>query len=772
MGVRSRLLISAIAVLSCVAMPLRESSSQQVPNGNQAEGRSQPFSGEFFQQGLFPRSPDSTGRRWQLESRRPRHWISSISWHPEGRLLAVGEKGGIVRIYEPDSWRLVNLWYCDGIVEEVAYSPDGKHLAATITDAKKYGSGRTLHIWTADGAAVATTSTSIGMVSNIAWSPDGDRLATVGHYRKVFVYDLEGKQRRVLEGHESTIHRVAWSPQGNDIASASDDGELRIWHLSRAVPKPRPGGRAPIPVPPVDEADLSVPSTVVEGQTPFAGLCWMPDGKTLVCVDASGRISQRSAEGKLVKEFRSAANRLGDIALHHDGDRLAVGGNGAVELHHIANQSRRILLPDESAHRLQWNPRNDLLAMTDGQNVVMLDLKSEKKSTLAGTSSSSSIARPIVWSPDGTSFTFASQTPWLRIWNADGSGVARNWKLPGRTLWHVDWSSDNRWLATEGFVDQVRYWKPDGTPGPVFDNLRVGNRNIGWSPNGKLFAIAGTIGTVHLADAEGKIAALYENKEERGHMFRWSPRSDRLAIVASSVPSQVKVLDTEGKVTATMDGKVEWVFGLDWHPTARQLALTDRHGNVYDWNTDGAQGRILGGHGSQGGAVAWSPDGRWLASSSSDIKVWNGEGKLLTNIHPDAHAIIRRLAWHPQSTWLAGQIFHRSVRLWKPTGEAGPTLYGGNALADGSAAWSPDGRRIVCATSDEGVIVWDAETGTPRWVGVAMQDGKSAVVDADGELHVAEKDLEAFDDRYVFVERVDGKIVLKTAAEWRKQQER
>lgn len=748
--------------LSAVLLPSHGSRGQEV--SQPAVGASVetppalPFSGSFFRRGLFPRAADSTGRRWQVETRLPRSWITSLSWSPDGRRLAVAEGSGCVRIYETDEWRLVGLLYCEGGVETVAYSPDGKHLATVSDEKPNYGSGTKLRIWRADGTPVAETSAGAGMVSNVAWGPEGKRLATVDSYRTVLVFDLEAKQKMQLAGHRDTVRHIAWSPQGDEIASASRDGELRLWHLSRAVAiRIRRGGPAP---PSLKPTRFSVPSTVLDGRRPLAAVRWMPRGRSLACVEQTGRVVLRGGDGE-VHEIAEQLVGPSGVAPHRDGKRLAVCGGASIESIDIATGARRTLLAS-GAHCLEWHPRENRLAATDGRSVIVLDLDHHRQDVLAGADSSSSVVdRPIVWSPDGKQFTHASLTPWLRLWNADGRGVATSWKTQARMLWDVSWSSHGGLLATDGFADVPRLWKPDGIHVKAMSDFR-GNLKQRFSPDGKLLAVVGNDGAFRFTDERGRLLALH--REVGLHAFAWSPGSDLLAIAGRGNDGQVSLLNTAGRVVNTMAGKVNMVQDLDWHPLGRRLALIDNTGAVHRWDTAGADDRILGRHDKSGGAVAWSPSGEWLASSSVDIKIWNADGRLQTTIEQGENSLLGKLAWHPQGTWIAGQIFRSSIRLWKPNGEEGPTLHGG-ALAPDSMSWSPDGEQIVCATNDDRVLVWDAATGAPRWVGLEMDDGKSAVIDAAGTLHT--DDAAAFDRQFVFVEYVDGRNVLKTSAQWR-----
>ena len=128
--------------------------------------------------------------------------------------IAAGEEVG-----DRHSWR---VW---GMVQSVAYSPDGSRIVSGIN--------KTIRFWD------ATTCNPIGdpieghtgAVTAIAYSPDGKYVISGSTDSTIRIWDIAtGKQvGRPWKGHASTVDYVSFSPDGKHVLSKSEDGTVRIW---------------------------------------------------------------------------------------------------------------------------------------------------------------------------------------------------------------------------------------------------------------------------------------------------------------------------------------------------------------------------------------------------------------------------------------------------------------------------------------------------------------------------------------------------------------
>jgi WD40 repeat protein len=485
---------------------------------------------------------------------------------------------------------------------------------------------------------------------------DGKVLASCGEDPSVRLWDAStGESVGELEGYARTNERAAMdcSPDGRLCVSGNPSGDAYVWNTQTHKQ--------------LCKLALGLHEDVV---CSASCVCFSPDGR-FVAVGTDQNIVRLcdARTGKQIATFTGHEDDIQAVTFHPSGSLLASSNFAGVIRIWLLNSFR-----DVNDHEFdetgKWRP------YFQGHTARAWSLD---------------------FSPDGT-----------RLVSASKDGTVRSWSGQEPTTQHVkeaDWESNAVTFATHGnelFIADdysIRVWNRSTDEIRAFgESFNEYAMSLTVSPDGKTCVSGHRQGLIRFWDcATGQLTKTMAGHESTVDQIAFSP--DGRLLVTGSWDGTAKLWDTaSGKQLAVFDMPPH-CYDLAVSPNGRLLACSSEDDAMLFDIASRKRLHLLRGHKNSANCVAFSPDGRWLATGSDDrtIHIWNVNTGEVEHVIAAHGAKLITLAFSPDGRTIASGDMKGVIAFLHV--ETGRFLYDtkvGNYTVR-CLRFSPDGKILAAA---------------------------------------------------------------------------
>jgi WD40 repeat protein len=153
-------------------------------------------------------------------------WIRSLSFSPDGKLLASAGQDLIVNVWDVHTGNCLHTWQAfDTWVWSVSVHPNG--------DCLIIASGNILKLWDIHtGSLIRTYHGHIKRIRSVVISPNGKWLASGGQDNLIHLWTIKtGETLKTFLGHTDQVLSVKFSPDNQYLVSGSADETLNVWNI-------------------------------------------------------------------------------------------------------------------------------------------------------------------------------------------------------------------------------------------------------------------------------------------------------------------------------------------------------------------------------------------------------------------------------------------------------------------------------------------------------------------------------------------------------------
>jgi WD40 repeat protein len=371
-----------------------------------------------------------------------------------------------------------------------------------------------------------------------------------------------------FEGHSGSVLDVSISPDGQLLASAGEDGTVKIWNS---------GGKLIYSFP--KEKTFEQAITVASDWKPIYAVTFSPDGSLIALseYESGQHIRLIDREGNLVKTLdpyppESSRAPIG----YQDTNTIAFSSNGTIIANNVGGKIKVKTIDGKLISVLSYDD------YSGGNQITHLR-----------------------FSPDNQVIASSDIEGTIRLWNLEGKLL--------NTLQHSEVKKQSRNQSQPSYLER--------------EYIQLSS--VVFSPDNKIIATAGVDGWVKMWQSNGQLIKQIKAHKTSINSITFSP--DSVFFATASSDNTVKLWARDGRLLKIIIGHTARINKVIFAPDGKSIFTASNDGTVRNWSLSSIPiSRIS--HNRAVKDIEFSPDGKVIATVDENIKLWSLEGNLLTTL--------------------------------------------------------------------------------------------------------------------------------------------
>ena len=475
------------------------------------------------------------------------------------------------------------------------------------------------------------------------FAPDGKTILTAGNDFNVMVWDSLGNEISTLRGHDFDVYCAKFSPDGTRIISSSGDNTARLWSID---------GKECKVLTIRENANFSVS---LVNQAVFS-----PDGKYILLAANDYRNKNHRArlwdlDGNELITFSGHDDWINSVGFSADGKHIITSSRDKIVRVFALSGALEKELKGHSSNvwSASFKPDNQTI-VTVGDDHTIRTWSIGKRFETYEKAKNVSFAG---FSPNGLNIIVVQDST-AQSWNLTGDVVA-TFAGHHANILTSRFSPDGTMVLTACKDGTARLWKSDGTLQNAYNEHKAtANDAIFTCDGGNVITISDD-STAIIHNLETNATTVIRGKYGITAVCP-SPEPNVFAI--GDAKGDVSVCDISGNVLRTFHGHDDRVNSVAFSLDGKYIVSSSSDETAVLWDNLGQRQYTFRGYENKVNSAVFSPDGKYILTTSDDgfARLWTTDGKDIMDFQHDG--MVKQAVFSPDGKYMLA-VFRNDTGL-------------------------------------------------------------------------------------------------------------